>query len=336
MANAVLFIATVLIWGTTWIAISMQVGPVPVLISVFYRFALAAVILVAILAVMRRLKLPALRDQPFILAQALCLFSLNFICFYNAAASIPSGLISVIFSLATIYNAVNARLFFGDRITGRTLFAAALGATGLLLLFGEEVVVDFDMDTLKGIGLAALGTLFFSLGNMASRRNSAAGISPLTANAWGMTYGTIVLLVLIAVTQTPIVAPSGITYLAALLYLSAIGSVIGFTTYLMLVSRIGSSRAAYATVLFPIVALSLSTVFEGYHWSGLGLIGLALTLLGNVIIFARPLKRAAPHPAAATFSPPAGRREDAATPPSLANVSQGTSPLPVVTGRGLG
>jgi drug/metabolite transporter (DMT)-like permease len=336
MANAVLFIATVLIWGTTWIAIAMQVGPVPVLVSVFYRFALAAVILVAILAVMRRLKLPALRDQPFILAQALCLFSLNFICFYNAAASIPSGLISVIFSLATIYNAVNARLFFGDRITGRTLFAAALGATGLLLLFGEEVVVDFDMGTLKGIGLAALGTLFFSLGNMASRRNSAAGISPLTANAWGMTYGTIVLLVLIAVTQTPIVAPSGITYLAALLYLAAIGSVIGFTTYLMLVSRIGSSRAAYATVLFPIVALSLSTVFEGYHWSGLSLIGLALTLLGNVIIFARPLKRAAPHPAAATFSPPAGRREDAATPPSLANVSQGTSPLPVVTGRGLG
>ncbi|ARO33470.1 DMT superfamily inner membrane transporter protein (plasmid) [Rhizobium sp. NXC14] len=291
MANAALFIATVLIWGTTWIAIAMQVGPVPVLVSVFYRFALAAVILVAILAFMRRLNLPALRDQPFILAQALCLFSLNFICFYNAAGFIPSGLISVIFSLATIYNAVNARLFFGDRITGRTLLAAALGATGLLLLFGEEVVVDFDMGTLKGIGLAALGTLFFSLGNMASRRNSAAGISPLTANGWGMTYGAIVLLLLIAVTQTPIVAPPDISYLTALLYLAAIGSVIGFTTYLMLVSRIGSSRAAYATVLFPIVALSLSTVFEGYRWSGLGLVGLGLTLLGNVVIFARPLPR---------------------------------------------
>ncbi|WHO75985.1 DMT family transporter [Rhizobium sp. BT03] len=293
MANAALFIATVLIWGTTWIAIAMQVGPVPVLVSVFYRFALAAVILVAILAVMRRLKLPALRDQPFILAQALCLFSLNFICFYNAAGYIPSGLISVIFSLATIYNAVNARLFFGDRITGRTLLAAALGATGLLLLFAEEIGVDFNLGTLKGIGLAALGTLFFSLGNMASRRNSAAGISPLTANAWGMTYGAIFLLFLIAVTQTSVVAPPDIRYLAALLYLAAIGSVIGFTTYLMLVSRIGSSRAAYATVLFPIVALSLSTVFEGYHWTGLGLIGLALTLLGNVVIFARPPARRA-------------------------------------------
>jgi drug/metabolite transporter (DMT)-like permease len=246
------------------------------------------VILVAILAVLQRLKIPALRDQPFILAQALCLFSLNFICFYNAAASIPSGLISVIFSLATIYNAVNARLFFGDPITGRTVLAASFGAIGLLLLFGQDLIVDFDADTMKGIGLAALGTLFFSLGNMASRRNSAAGISPLTANAWGMTYGAIFLFLLIAATQTPIEAPPNMIYLGALLYLAAIGSVIGFTTYLMLVSRIGSSRAAYATVLFPIVALSLSTFFEGYHWSGLSLIGLALTLIGNVVIFARP------------------------------------------------
>jgi drug/metabolite transporter (DMT)-like permease len=117
MANAALFISTVLIWGTTWIAITMQVGPVPVLVSIFYRFAIAGVILAAILAVMRRLKPPALRDQPFILAQALCLFSLNFICFYHAAASIPSGLISVIFSLATVYNAITARVFFGDPLT---------------------------------------------------------------------------------------------------------------------------------------------------------------------------------------------------------------------------
>jgi len=294
VVNAALFISTVLIWGSTWIAIALQVGPVPVLVSVFYRFAVAAVLLVAILAVLQRLKFPALRDQPFILAQALCLFSLNFICFYTAAASIPSGLISVIFSLATIYNAVNARLFFGDPITGRTLLAATLGAIGLLLLFGQDLVVDFDADTLKGIGLAALGTLFFSLGNMASRRNSAAGISPLTANAWGMTYGAIFLLLLIAATQTPMEAPPNMTYLAALFYLAAIGSVIGFTTYLMLVSRIGSSRAAYTTVLFPIVALSLSTVFEGYHWSGLSLIGLVLTLVGNVVIFARPPSRNLP------------------------------------------
>lgn len=287
MQNALLFAATVLIWGTTWIAIAWQVGPVPVLVSVFYRFGSAALILLLGLAALRRLPMPGRKDQPFILAQALCLFCCNFLCFYNAAAYLPSGLVSVVFSLATLCNAVNARLFFGDRIAGRTLLAAALGVSGLLLLFGRDVLVRFDVSTLKGIGLAALGTLFFSFGNMASRRNSAAGIAPLTANAWGMTYGAVVLLALIAVTGTPVVVPPDGWYVAALLYLSVIGSVVGFTTYLMLVSRIGSSRAAYATVLFPVVALSLSTVFEGYRWDVTAFIGLGLTLAGNLVIFWR-------------------------------------------------
>lgn len=295
MQNALLFLVTVLIWGSTWIAIAWQVGSVPVLVSVFYRFGSAALILLLVLAALRRLPVPGWRDQPYILAQALCLFSCNFLCFYSAAAYLPSGLISVIFSLATLYNAVNARIFFGDRIAGRTLLAAALGVSGLLLLFGRDALIHLDGNTLAGVGLAALGTLFFSLGNMASRRNSAAGISPLTANAWGMAYGALLLLALIGLSGTPLAAPPDGRYLAALLYLSLVGSVVGFTTYLMLVSRIGSSRAAYTTVLFPVVALSLSTLFEGYRWDAAGLLGLALTLLGNVAIFWRA---PAPRPAA--------------------------------------
>jgi drug/metabolite transporter (DMT)-like permease len=105
-----------------------------------------------------------------------------------------------------------------------------------------------------------------------------------------MTYGAVILIVLIAATRTPVVAPPDGKYLAALLYLAVFGSVIAFTTYLE-VARIGSSRAAYATVLFPIVALVLSTVFEGYRWSGPGIVGLALCLMGNVVIFSPPLKR---------------------------------------------
>ncbi|KTR07614.1 membrane protein [Aureimonas ureilytica] len=298
--NAALFLSTVLIWGTTWIAIAFQVGPVPVPVSVFYRFALAGLILLAVLAAMRRLTIPKRRDQPFVLLQALCLFSCNFLCFYKAAAYVPSGLISVIFSLATVYNAVNARLFFGDPITPRALLAAGLGASGLLVLFGPDIFVSFDAETLKGVGLAALGTLFFSFGNMVSRRNSAAGLAPVTANAWGMTYGALILLALVALTGTPLIAPPSGRYVAALAYLAVIGSVIGFTTYLMLVARIGSARAAYATVLFPIVALTLSSVFESYHWTLTSLIGLALTLAGNAVIFSGP-KVSAP------VSPPSPR-----------------------------
>lgn len=287
MTNLLLFSSTVLIWGTTWIAIALQIGPVPVLVSVFYRFGLAALILVGALLISGLLKVPTVKQQPFVIVQALSLFCCNFLCFYHAAAYVPSGLISVVFSLATVYNAVNARIFFGDRIMPRTLLAAALGVAGLCLLFGPDVFLAVKPDSWKGIALSALGTLFFSFGNMASRRNSAAGLSPITANAWGMTYGSIVLLLLIFLTGTPIIVPPDATYVAALVYLSAIGSVVGFTTYLMLVSRLGSQKAAYATVLFPVVALTLSSIFENYHWTWAGILGLALTLAGNAVMFAR-------------------------------------------------
>ena len=286
MMNISLFLATVLIWGTTWIAIAFQLGPVPVLVAVFHRFALAAVLMLPALALLRQLTPVPLRQHRFILLQGICLFSLNFICFYNATRFIPSGLVSVIFSLATIYNAVNARLIFGDRVKPRALLATALGAAGLICLFAPELTGhEVSAEALKGIGLAALGTLFFSLGNMVSRRNSAAGIPPLTANAWGMGYGALILLAIIAATGTPMMAPEGGRYLWALIYLSVIGSIIGFTTYLMLVQRIGTGRAAYATVCFPVIALMASAIWEGFIWTPLAVAGLALTLAGNAVMF---------------------------------------------------
>ena len=296
--NALLFAVTILIWGTTWIAIAVELGPVPLLVSVFYRFALAAAILLAALVLAGRLTVPALRHQPYIVAQALCLFCCNFLCFYAATGFIPSGLVSVVFSLATLFNAVNGRLLFGTPITGRAVLAAALGLAGLVLLFGPEAAIGLDARTLKGLGLATLGTLLFSLGNMASRRNSAAGIPPRIAIAWGMAYGALMLLGLIAATGTPLVLPPSRDYLLALVYLAVFGSVIGFLAYLSLVARIGPARAAYATVLFPIVALAISTVWEGYRWHWTGMLGVALALCGNLVLFAGPRDRPIPARAA--------------------------------------
>lgn len=292
MANAALLAATVLIWGTTWIAISFQVDAVPVIVSVFYRFALAALLMLGGLAALGRLRRPA--AWPFVLVQALCLFCFNFIGLYNAAALIPSGLVSVIFSLASIFNAVNARLFFGDRIESRTLLAGALGATGILLLFWHDLAISLDPATLRGIGWGVLGTLFFSWGNMASRRNTALGTDPVTANAWGMAIGALVLLGLAAATHAPLSLPPQPAFWLALVYLAAIGSVVGFTTYLLLVARIGSAGAGYATVLFPVVALVASTLFEGYHWSPTALTGVLFAGLGNLVMFGRRRPAAAP------------------------------------------
>lgn len=289
MINILLFAATVLIWGTTWIAIAWQIGPVDVVVSVFYRFALACIVFLAALAILGKLRLPT--RWRFVVLQALCLFSLNFICFYHATSLMPSGLVSVIFSLATIFNAINARILFGDKIHPRTLIAGSIGAAGLVLLFWRDLTVSFEITTIQGIAWATLGTLLFSLGNMMSRKNSAYGTTPVIANAWGMGIGALTLIVIIFMTGSTFTIPNSATYIWALVYLAVIGSVIGFTTYLLMVARLGSDRAAYATVLFPVVALLMSTIFEGYEWHTTALIGVALTLMGNLIMFAkRPIR----------------------------------------------
>lgn len=289
MTTPILFISTVLIWGTTWIAIAAQVGEVPVVVSVFYRFALAGVVMLAGLALIGKLRRP--KAWRFVIVQAMCLFCMNFMALYTATSLIPSGLVSVIFSLASIFNAVNARIFFGDRINRQTVLAGALGVAGLVGLFWHDLAVTLNHDTLRGIGWAVLGTSFFSWGNMASRKNGMLGVPPITANAWGMGIGALLLLAICAASGQRLSLPQGTTYWLALAYLSVIGSVIGFTTYLMLVSRIGSARAGFATVLFPIVALSVSTLFEGYVWTTPSLIGMGFVIAGNIVMF-RPARQA--------------------------------------------
>ena len=285
MMNFMLFTSTVIIWGTTWIAIAWQIGPVDVVVSIFYRFALAGIVFLFGLLLLGRLKLP--NQWRFVVLQALCLFSFNFICFYQAISVMHSGLVSVIFSLATIFNAINARIFFGDKIRPQTILAGLIGATGLVLLFWRDLTINYNTDVIQGVGWATTGTLFFSIGNMMSRKNSMYGVNPITANSWGMCIGAIILVTIAGVTGSNFAIPNSPTYIWALIYLAIIGSVVGFSTYLMMVARIGSDRAAYTTVLFPVVALIMSTLFEGFEWHTTAFLGIAFTIIGNLVMFAR-------------------------------------------------
>lgn len=282
--NVFLYGITVLIWGSTWLAIYFQVGEVPVSVSVLYRFALAAGLMLPVMALLGKLQKTTWKDQGFMGLQGSCLFSLNFLCFYSATQYISSGLVSVIFSLATIFNAINNRWIFKERLPVSVFIAAAFGLGGLSMLFWPELSDNTNTQVVRGAILATLGTVFFSLGNMVSKRHSRQGLSPLTTNAYAMTYGALLLSVLLLIQGQPLVFSSSPLYWSALVYLSVFGSIIAFTTYLMLVARIGANRAAYATVMFPLIALLLSSWFEGYRLSAISVLGMVLTVAGNVII----------------------------------------------------
>ncbi|RAU46872.1 MULTISPECIES: DMT family transporter [unclassified Pseudomonas] len=287
--NISLYLLTVLIWGTTWIALKLQLGEVAIPVSIVYRFALSALILFTLLLASGKLQRLGRRGQFICLAQGLCLFCVNFMCFYTASRWIPSGLVAVVFSTATLWNALNARVFFKQQIARNVLAGGALGLLGLGCLFWPELSGhSASRETLIGLGLALLGTLCFSAGNMLSSLQQKAGLRPLTTNAYGMLYGAAMLCGYCLISGTPFAFEWNARYIGSLLYLVIPGSVIGFTAYLTLVGRMGPERAAYCTVLFPVVALNVSAFAEGYQWTLPALMGLALVMVGNVLVFRKP------------------------------------------------
>lgn len=287
--NALLYCLVVVIWGTTWIAIYLQQGPVAAPVSIFWRFAVATALMMLIMLVRGKLRTLSLRDHLFCLLQGSCVFCFNFWCFYTAAAWINTGLESVIFSMAVLFNAVNSFFFFGQKPPLRFYCAAALGLTGIVTLFWQDLMNSgFSGTLLLGIGLSALGTFGFSLGNMISLRHQKNGLEVMTTNSWAMLYGTLLIATIALLRGDNFTPEWTFSYLGALLYLAVFGSVVAFGAYFTLVGRIGPSNAAYSMLLFPLVALSFSTVYEGYIWQMNAVAGLVLILVGNLVMFARP------------------------------------------------
>ncbi|MFD2206454.1 DMT family transporter [Kiloniella antarctica] len=296
--TALLYLSTVLIWGTTWLAIAFQVGDVMVEVSAFYRFALAAFIQISVMLILGRLKWVPLSQQKWFVLQGLFLFCINFLFFYNSAIYISSGLIAVVFSLSTVFNMANNFIFNSLKPSSRSLFGASLGITGVCALFWTDLINgDWTGSNITGLLLAICGTYSFSLGNMVSQHQQKQGRDVLTANSYALVYGSVTLGIWGLLHGYTFELELTTKYLGSLLYLAVPGTIIGFAMYLRLIGRVGAEKAAYSTVLFPIVALSLSTIFEGYNWTPLALIGVGLALAGNLVIFAKkkshPVKQSA-------------------------------------------
>jgi len=295
--TSLIYAIVVLIWGTTWFTIRFQLGVVAPEISLVYRFALAA----ACVFVFARLTGTPLRlswrDHRLVALQGATLFCLNYWMTYLSTQYLTSGLVAVLFTSIIFFNIVNGRLILGTPIERRVLAAAAAGMFGVALLFLPEIrAAIHNPRILHGAGLALAATYVASLGNMAASRNTQAGLPVLTVNAYGMAYGAIGLAAIAALRGTPVAFDPRWPYVASLLYLSLAGTSLAFGLYLVLIRRIGASRAAYSSVLFPVVALAVSTLFEDYRWSLAAALGLAVLLAGNALALGGA--RAARRPAA--------------------------------------
>lgn len=288
MSVFLLYAVTVLIWGTSWYGIELQLGVVDPVVSVMWRMALAGALLLAFCAATgRRLRFGA-RDHLFMALQGLTLFSLNYVLFYMAGLHITSGLMAICFATIVPLNMANGALLFRQPVDRRVAAGGVLGLGGLVLVFWPEVTgVETGDEALIGLGLSLLATYSASLGNMVSVRHKRTGIPVVESNAFGMAYGAAFCAVAALVGGAPFIIEPTATYLGALVYLAVFATIVGFGCYLTLLQRIGADRAAYASVLFPIVALGLSTFVEDYRWSWPAAAGVALVLAGNLLVLLR-------------------------------------------------
>ncbi len=289
MSNNTLYIITVMIWGSTWIAINYQLGDVAAEASLVYRFGLAAIILFGYCYV-KKLSLKFTRRQHLqFFAFGLTLFGCNYYFLYSGQVYINSALTSIAFSTLMVVNILNARLWYKTKISPQVYIGAALGLIGIVTLFWPQIInVEFGGETLLGLALCLVGVLFASTGNMISIKNQQQKLPILQANAWGMAYGALFMTAMVFIQGKNFSFSFTLPYISSLIYLSLFGSVIAFGCYLSLLNRIGAHKASYSSIMFPAVAVVISTFVEGFVWDIYTVIGLSTMLIGNLVVLARP------------------------------------------------
>ncbi len=285
MSNTVLYIVTVLIWGSTWLAIEYQLGVVEPEVSIIYRYVIASGILF-IYSKIRRLSLKfKVKDHLYFVLLGLLLFCLNYIFAYRAQIHITSALAAIAFSTMLWMNIVLSRFIFGTRATRRVLLGAALGVAGIVVLFAPQIsAISLSDSVLFGSLLALAGALTASCGNMVSQAAQKRSLPVVQTNTWSMFYGALLTGVVALASGHEFSFDATFTYIASLTYLALFGSVVAFGAYLTLLGRIGAHKAGYATVMFPVVALILSLAFEGLQLDLAIIVGATLVLLGNSLV----------------------------------------------------
>lgn len=287
MSANILFLygTTVLIWGTTWLGIKFQLGSVDPMVSVLYRFIAAAMILM-VYCKLAGLKMRfRMKDHVFMALQGMFLFSINYWIIYLASVHLTSGLVAVIFSSIVFMNMINGAVLMGSSIRFNVVVGGGIGTAGIAIVFWPDIS-SFSLSDKAAVGvmLAAVSTFMASLGNIISARHQKYELPVIQTNAYGMAYGALIMGIIVIVSSKAFNFDMSFRYVGSLFYLAVFGTVIAFGCYLKLIGKIGADRAAYASMLFPIVALAISTVYEGYQWSAHNIIGMVLVLIGNGLV----------------------------------------------------
>ena len=291
MNNLILFIATLFCWSPTWYLIKFQLGYVDPLISVFYRFLVASIIIFIYLIIKKKNLKFSLDHHVWFLFFGICLYSLNYIFFYLSNTYLISAFPAIVFSTVVIMNILGETFYFKKKASLKTLIGATVGMIGVIIIFNDEIF-DFSLNngTHVGLFLALFGTLCASTGNMIHQRNLNHNFPLIETIAYAMLYGSLVTLLITQIKGTELLFEYSFNYIASLAYLSIVGSIFAFIFYLRLLGKVGAGRAGYVGVVMPVLALLISTIFENLEWQIDLIIGLPILIIGAVLVIDQKIK----------------------------------------------
>lgn len=282
--NSLLFVLCSLIWGTTWFVIKFQIDSTSAIVGVFYRFAIAAVLMMVINLIFIKKNLRySITDHKYFMLHGLFNFCLNYILTYVSEKYVSSGLIALTFTMLIYFNMLGLHFFYKQSVSKNVFIGALLGIMGIFLLFwGEIVNFNPQSQTLWGITVGIIATFFASLGNMVAYRNHRHKIPVMTFNAFGMMYGALFSLGAGVLLQENFLLPTTSSFLLSLTYLSLFGTVVAFWAYQTLVGEIGADKAAYTSIISPMIAVVVSSFYEDIQMALPFAAGIGLCIAGNI------------------------------------------------------
>ena len=291
MNNFLLFIITLICWSPTWYVIKFQLGYVDPLVSVFYRFFIAAIIIFIYLIYKKKNLKFSLNHHIWFLLFGICLYSLNYVFFYLSNTYLISAFPAIVFSTIIIMNILGDSFYFKKKPSLKTLIGSTIGMIGIAIIFNDEIF-NFTLSNGRHVGLflALLGTFFASTGNMVHQRNLNNNLASMPSIAYSMLYGSLVTLLITQIKGTELLFDYSFSYIASLAYLSIIGSIFAFIFYLKLLEKVGAGRAGYVGALMPVLALLISTVFENLEWQTDLIVGLPILIIGAVLVINQKIK----------------------------------------------
>jgi len=289
--NFILFGITLFCWSPTWYVIKFQLGYVDPLVSVFYRFFAASIIIFIYLIIKNKNLRFSINYHVWFLFFGTCLYSSNYVFFYLSNTYLISAFPAIVFSTVVIMNILGEAFYFKKKPSLKTLIGATIGMIGIIIIFNDEIF-NFNLDngTHVGLFLALLGTFCASTGNMVHQRNLNNSFPLIETIAYAMLYGSLITLLITQIKGTELLFEYSFSYIASLTYLSIVGSIFAFIFYLKLLENVGAGRAGYVGVVMPVLALLISTIFEDLEWQADLIIGLPILIIGAVLVINQKIK----------------------------------------------